>query len=141
MKNNILLTVCLLIVPFIMHAQVRGQQPLRERVEAQRVAFLTQRMDLSPEESAAFWPLYNEYRREQEKLRKQIETNKEAVMQMTDDEVNQLLNQIIDNEYLQIDMRKKDIEKFKMAIPPRKILMIAPLEKAFNREILKKIRG
>lgn len=141
MKNNILLTVCLLIMPFFMQAQVRGKQPFRERVEAQRVAFITQRMDLSPEESAAFWPLYNDYKKEQEKLRKQIETNHKSVMQLTDEEVNQLLDQTLAIEYQQIDVRKMYIEKFKKVIPSRKILMIAPLEKAFNREILKKLRG
>lgn len=38
----------------------------RKEFEAQKVAFFTQEMDLSPEEAAVFWPLYNEM---QQKLR------------------------------------------------------------------------
>lgn len=32
----------------------------RHEFEAQKVAFFTQALDLTPEEAAVFWPLYNE---------------------------------------------------------------------------------
>ena len=141
MKNTLILTVGLLIMQFSMQAQTPEQQGMRQRVEAQRVAFMTQKMDLSPEESAAFWPLYNAYRKEQRELRAQLEVNRENVGRMTEEEANMLLAQIIDGDYRQIEIRKTYIEKYKAAIPSWKILMIAPLERAFNREILKKLRG
>jgi hypothetical protein len=141
MKNILLLTVCLLALQFSLQAQNPEHKAMRKRVEAQRVAFMTQKMDLSPDESAAFWPLYNAYKKEQQKLRIQIEAYHEKDGQLTEQEANTLLAQIIDSEYKQIEIRKTYIEKFKEVLPSRKILMIAPLERAFNREILKKLRG
>ena len=38
----------------------------RKEFEAQKVAFFTQEMDLTPEEATKFWPLYNEM---QQKIR------------------------------------------------------------------------
>ncbi|MCB0665633.1 MAG: hypothetical protein KDC80_07420, partial [Saprospiraceae bacterium] len=35
------------------------ERPVQERIEAQRVAFITQRVNLSPEEAQQFWPIYN----------------------------------------------------------------------------------
>ena len=32
----------------------------RKEFEAQKIAFFTQEMELTPEEAAKFWPLYNE---------------------------------------------------------------------------------
>jgi len=35
--------------------------PNQEKIEAQRVAFITQELDLTPDEAKVFWPVYNEY--------------------------------------------------------------------------------
>lgn len=40
--------------------QMRGKER-REWVEAQKVAFITDRLELTPTESEKFWPLYRQY--------------------------------------------------------------------------------
>src|ERR1041385_3852112 len=50
--------------------QQESQRAIPERVEAFKVGFLTQRLNLTPTEAKAFWPVYNEYEAELEKLRK-----------------------------------------------------------------------
>jgi hypothetical protein len=35
---------------------------VRQRIESQRIAFITQRVHLTPDEATKFWPVYNEYR-------------------------------------------------------------------------------
>jgi len=36
-----------------------AQRKEHKRVEAERIAFITKELDLSPEEAEAFWPVYN----------------------------------------------------------------------------------
>ena len=139
MKRNFILIVGLLLVPFLISSQVRERA--KDKVEAQRVAFMTRQMDLTPEESAAFWPLYNEHRNKLESLRKGLNLDEQRVRDMPDGEVDILLDKMIEMEYRRTDLRKEFVQKLKSVLPARKILMIEPLERAFNREILKRIRG
>jgi hypothetical protein len=43
----------------------RGNDPeRREQIESMKIAFLTKRLDLTPEEAKKFWPVYNQYSEE-----------------------------------------------------------------------------
>ena len=37
-----------------------GKNDWREKIKAEKVAFLTTRMDLTPQEAEKFWPVYNQ---------------------------------------------------------------------------------
>ena len=41
----------------------KGNGDKKERIKAYRVAFMTEELALTPEESEKFWPLYNEFKR------------------------------------------------------------------------------
>ncbi len=47
----------------------QAQQRDGERLEALKVAFLTKKLSLNPEEAQKFWPVYNEYQTELRKAR------------------------------------------------------------------------
>src|SRR4051812_47921412 len=47
----------------------KGEE-MHDRVEALKVGFLTKKLDLTPEEAKTFWPVYNQYEDEMEKVRK-----------------------------------------------------------------------
>ena len=58
---------CLLLFLFIAltlntWAQETESSGLKDKIEARRVSFITQRLDLSPAESQVFWPTYKQYR-------------------------------------------------------------------------------
>ena len=40
-----------------------------DKIEALKVAFITKRLNLSPEESQKFWPIYNQYEAEKKQNR------------------------------------------------------------------------
>src|SRR5687768_4007221 len=52
-----------------------GPRGGRERVEAMKVGFLTQRLSLDTEEAKVFWPVYDKYQEELEALRKSRRAN------------------------------------------------------------------
>lgn len=139
MKINLILMWTLLIAPVLLNAQA-GER-MRDRVEAQRVAFMTRQMELTPEESAAFWPLYNAHRADREKMRKDLNLDERKIRNMSDSEVEELLDILVAMETRKADLRISFIRQLRPVLPARKILMIEPLERAFNREVLKRIRG
>ncbi|NJN77117.1 MAG: hypothetical protein HC803_01320 [Saprospiraceae bacterium] len=70
------LTITLLLLTVgvsTMFAQRRGSGP-SEKIEAFRVAFFTQKLDLTESESQAFWPIYNAYQKDLRLLRQEQKT-------------------------------------------------------------------
>jgi len=55
----------LVLFTFLLSLQGMPQQPPNQRkggaLEAMKIAFITKRLDLSPEEAERFWPVYNKY--------------------------------------------------------------------------------
>lgn len=50
------------------YAQQGSDAELRDRIRAAQVAYLSQKLDLTPDEAQKFWPLYNQYTKEVEQL-------------------------------------------------------------------------
>jgi hypothetical protein len=50
------------------YAQQGSDAELRDRIRAAQIAYLSQKLDLTPDEAQKFWPLYNQYTKEVEQL-------------------------------------------------------------------------
>jgi hypothetical protein len=114
--------------------EMRGEA--RERIEAQRVAFITQKLKLTPDESATFWPVYNEYRDGLKDLRDDFE--RPDLLTMSDQEATALIDKHLQQEQKRMDLKRNLVTRLKSILPPRKILMLHVAENQFNRELLQK---
>ncbi|MEP7196050.1 MAG: hypothetical protein ABI851_05980 [Saprospiraceae bacterium] len=107
---------------------------MMERLESQRIAYITNKLQLSPDESIKFWPLYNEYSKKRmeyrfEKRRNEGQNNSEESL---DDRFEQ--------EEQSLKLKKSYYEKFKTAIPISKIAMLDDAEKDFKTEVIKTLK-
>lgn len=70
----IIIVSALALVSASAFAQPQGQAPdmngfakqWQERIESEKIAFLTNEMSLTPKEAQAFWPVYNQAQKEQQ---------------------------------------------------------------------------
>ncbi len=65
--NKYIATLGLLL--FLTVASFAQDRPDREKIKALKVAFITERLDLSSKEAQLFWPIYNEQGSKMEDLR------------------------------------------------------------------------
>ncbi len=140
MKLNLLLIGCLFsIIP--LWGQAQGghlNKETRERIEAQRVAFITQKLSLTPGEAAKFWPIYNEHKDQLKNLRD--DTERPDLMNVTDAEATTIIEQHLLMEEKKQALKRDLLSRLKTAISPRKILMLHAAEREFNRELLRKAK-
>lgn len=108
----------------------------RERIEAQRVAFITQQLRLTPDESARFWPVYNEYREALRDMREELE--RPDLENLTDDEATALIDRHIRQEQRKLDLKINLLTRLRPILPARKIIRLHAAEQAFNRELLRR---
>ena len=58
-----------LFIGFISVKAQNENQDRNERIEATRIAFITERLNLSSKEATVFWPVYNEFSNQLKKIR------------------------------------------------------------------------
>jgi len=110
-----------------------------ERIEAHKIAFITKVLDLTPEESEKFWPLYNEYSAKERQLRKDFEANKPK-KGMSEEEANKVIDFYFSNEQQKLTLKRNYYDKFKMILPATKVVKLHVAENRFKRKLLKKLR-
>lgn len=128
------------------HAQQPGDEktPKKERVEALKVAFITEKLQLTAKEAQVFWPVYNEF---EEKLelsrksrRKDAQVAMEAIDKLSDKEVENFIEAEFSQRQKELDIQKEYHEKFKKVLPLKKVGKLYLAEQEFKRQLLKKIK-
>jgi hypothetical protein len=96
---------------------------LRQDVQKQKVAIVSQLMDLSPEQAAAFWPIYNEYTKELSALNDlRVQGIKEYAANynsLSDEKATELAKMRFEYEEKLLAIKKKYFEKFSKALTPK----------------------
>ncbi len=96
---------------------------LREDVQKQKVAITSQLMQLSPDQAAVFWPIYNEYAKELRALGDlRVQGIKEYAANyssLSDKKAAELANMRFDLEGKLVGLKKKYFEKFSKALTPK----------------------
>nr|WP_294936372.1 sensor of ECF-type sigma factor [uncultured Flavobacterium sp.] len=143
-----IITILLLIFSVCTFAQdrERGREKHMERIKALRVAFISDRLDLSPEEAQKFWPIFNQYDERQIELHKQKrqlmhKLRPENTSGLSDKETAALMEQ---DENLETDMqnnRRKLAKDLQGVIPNQKILMLKQLDIEFKEKLLKQMKN
>ncbi len=111
---------------------------LHDKMQAQRIAFITQRLDLSPEESQQFWPIYNQYTEKLKQIR--LEKIEKSMMDMTDAEAEKAILGEFDKEARELDLKKEYYQKLKKVISVKKISRLYVAERDFRTELLKRLK-
>ncbi|WP_188619373.1 sensor of ECF-type sigma factor [Flavobacterium suaedae] len=138
MKIKYLLPFILL---FTLTSYSQGHKEKRERIKALKVSFITTELNLSSEESAKFWPIYNEFEEKEFALRhdkmrglvKKLDAS--DIDKMSDKEALNYLKEFEEAETKLIQLRKKLVEDLKPIIGPVKILKLKKAEDEFNRRL------
>ncbi|WP_026898591.1 hypothetical protein [Daejeonella oryzae] len=127
-----------LLIGFAMFSSAQAQSPQNrsQQIEAVKVAFITQKLDLNTEEAEKFWPVYNNYQKEVYgllKLKKQAKSNQ-------DNNADDVLNSELEFEGRLLDIRKKYKQEFSKVIPSEKVLQLYRAEREFREHLIKELK-
>ncbi|GGC94793.1 transcriptional regulator [Flavobacterium lutivivi] len=147
MKNKLTTLIILLITMQFSFAQ-NGKlfREKREQIKSIKVAYITNELSLTPEESAKFWPLYNAFEEKQQEIRKQKlkgyldRIDDESFDNLSEKEATAMLTQMENTEDELYQLRKKFIANLKSVLPASKILKLKKAEEGFNRKLLQQYR-
>lgn len=132
-----------LILLFLMVATKTTIAQKGNKVEQAKIAFITQKLELTSGEAEKFWPIYNELRLKTKELKKdrrgelfEIKNAKD----ISEKEAEDALTFLMINEQKLLDLKKEYFIKFKQVISVRKVLLLIQAEREFNKELISYIK-
>jgi hypothetical protein len=94
------------------------------RLEALKIAYITKKLDLSPEEAQKFWPIYNQYSAELKQARQTATRNNSSEIELDEATLN---------------IRKKYSSQFSQVLSPQKVDTFFKSEKEFGHYVQKEM--
>ena len=144
MKIKFIYPLVFLLISTLSFAQDYKEK--REKVKALKVAFITEKLELTTEEAQKFWPIYNAFDEKQaelrhEKMRGILDRFKPGnVENLSEKEASALLIQMEKIEEDLFNLRRKFIKDLQGVVSAKKIIKLKKAEEDFNRELLKQMR-
>ena len=111
----------------------------QDRIRALKVAFITDKLKLTPEESEKFWPVYNQYEAEQKRIRQKYRSEQD-LNTLSDQEVERAVLDRFEMEEEIIKLKRDYFQRMKGFMAVRKIALLQRSEQEFNKELLRRVQ-
>ena len=146
MKKIILilgLTVFVLGSLFAQH-EMKLDDEWIQKIRAEKVAFLTSELQLTPGEAQNFWPVYNEFDKKRFDIhmeKRQLEHEEmEKLEGMKDNELHDISIKFVNLFQKEADLMKEYNKKFIAVLPIKKVVMFYDKENDFRSHMLRDYR-
>ena len=142
-SKKLIIPLITLLLCFNAYGQRNQDGKMQERIKAQKVAFITERLSLTPDEAQKFWPIYNAFEEKTNNSRKNDLKDLRNAMRkgnLSDSEAQTLLNKFMAFEDKMHEAKKQLVKDLGKAIPPQKIIALKSAEDAFNKKLMSMLR-
>lgn len=116
----------------------------REKIQAQKIAFITDKLELSPEVAQKFWPVYNEAQKMKEQEMKEFRKNNDVkdmrLEELSDEELTEIADNMILHQERMNDIDKTYHAKYKSILSPKQMVLLYESEKEFKFFLLRQLR-
>lgn len=115
-----------------------------EKIKSLKVAFITERLDLTSKEAQSFWPIYNEHQTKKEGFfrveRFEIGSEIKNLDTLSEAQASELLLRMQKLEEEKQKAEKSFIEKISKTISAKKTILLMRSEEDFKRQLIKQYR-
>lgn len=143
MNKKYLLSILILLISLISFSQNK-KTDYYKKLESRKISFITEELQLTPEEAQQFWPLYNEYRKKEKALRRKMRKVKKLHRQidkLSEQELAKHADDFIEFHYQRSLLAKKYHKKFMKILSPKKVLKFYFLEGKFKRRLFNRVKN
>ena len=125
---------------------LQAQQLQQKRIQALKISYITNTLNLSPKEAEKFWPVYNLYTEKIQKLKHKSETIIQQQIRLaggidyiTEAQAKNLISNSLKKEQQITDAKINMVKELAKVIPAKKIILLKKTERSFNRKMLQEL--
>lgn len=137
--KNFLLGACILLGIGALSAQPSDKE--MERLHSLKIAFLTDKLDLKPEQAQKFWPVHNEYEKQ---LREYQIERRELLLsirkgKLSDEQIEENIVKSFEIEEKSLKLKKEYHKKFSEILNVHQLAELYVAEQEFQRRVIKEL--
>jgi len=122
-----------------------GKDENFKKYQSMKVSYMTEKLNLTPEEAQKFWPVYNEFDKKRFGIHKKAyDISKKIhdnIDKYTEKDYRNFITEMENKELAELNLAKEYNEKFLKILPAKKVVMIDNVEKDFRFKMLREFRG
>jgi hypothetical protein len=136
-----ILTFALIIIGFTAIAQNKNQQDAKSKLEAARIALITDRLDLTPEQAQQFWPIYNEYAEHRRTIQQEFREARKGIDMdnLTEEQGQTMVRARMQGKQKQLDLETRYSERLMNVINTRQLMSLKKAEDDFRGMIIRRL--
>lgn len=134
--RSIFLVLCLFAGFNVASAQ-KGDR-VRDRIRLERTEVYNRVLDLTPTEAQQFWPIFNQFIDEREKVQQELKNLRRD--NLSDAEAEAQLKKHFELQQRDLDLEKEVVQKLRKVISLQKIVKIPDAEREFRQTVLAKAK-
>ena len=116
------------------------RQERMEKIKNAKIAYLTDKLQLTTEEAQKFWPLYNAYEADRRQAHVRPRIMKEANLEvMSESQLREAINEMHSNRQNELNVEKQYVDKFLKVISVKQLATLYRSEREFTKVLLKKL--
>ena len=136
----------LMIMLFLATLGMNAQDRKFEEIKAHKIAFITEKVNLTSTQAQKFWPIYNKHEQQMMALRK---TQLESLKTLKDENMDELSDKkakevLVKYTEIRGELTKKMeqlISLLEGVITPQQTIKLLMAEEGFKKRLLKRFRG
>lgn len=146
MKKLFLISILTIFAVTVLVAQERrGPSPeMFEKIKAEKISFFTSKLDLTPAEAQAFWPVYNEFEKKRFDMQRQIHQFErmpdEKITSLSENEIEKMTDNYISSFEKEALLLKEYNKQFLKILPKKKVLMMYRTENEFRSHLIREYK-
>ena len=136
-----ILIVALFLSGFTAFAQNNNQQDARAKLEAARIALISERLGLTPDQAQQFWPIYNEYAEQRRSIQQEFRDARKGmdINNLTEEQGRALVQARMEGKQRQLNLESKYSDRLMDVINNRQLMALKKAEDDFRAMIIKRI--
>jgi Spy/CpxP family protein refolding chaperone len=112
-----------------------------EKIEAAKIAFITDKINLSTEQAQRFWPVYQEHDRRRNELRQKSRPFKEENLNnFSEEQIRAGLEARLNIRQRDLDLDKEYMDKYLRIITPRQLAKFYRADREFTKLLLERLQ-
>ena len=112
-----------------------------ERLQTARIAYITTRISIKPEQAEKFWPVFNAFTNSRENLMRTIGDLSKGADTIGEEEAKSKLNQKLQLQQKLVDEEKIFIADASKILTYRQLLLLQNIARDFNRYLYDRQKG
>ena len=134
----------LFIIIFVLGFSILSySQANRDKIKTLKIAFITEKLNLSEKEAQVFWPVYNNFEKNYYKLRGQLHEKRGKIdlRNISDKDAETLLKEISSIENKKHNLKQGLVNDLLKVIPAKKIILLDKVEDDFKHKMFEEYKN